>query len=317
MNNFFSIRRGYINSWSKLTTAVIEMSFIALIRPYLRFFYLFGQTLYPLNYTLREKKDKRSKWHQIIILVLPTMVMFAFNLTLCFATLTLININMGPVVKSVYISLNILMLCELIKIFAALHQNVAYKETMGEILRNFQCVELLFRSILQRPIIFTPFKRAFTKRLFWAFGSFIMLIISVSIHHYLYRKSTLSDVMLETMKFISIIVYMHVLLYIDLLAFCLKHLNKSIARETSIYDADNELVFVVKKRHTADMICELLFKYEMIYFRIWKIANQLNEYFGWTVLVLTMRSFIELVIFTKWPLRLLNDYCNFISLIRK
>lgn len=316
MNSSFSIGRGYLKNLSKLTRAVIEMSFIALIRPYIRFFYLFGQTLYPLNHTLRDKKDKRSKWHQMT-LVLPTMVMFAINLTLCFATLTLININAGPVVKSVYISVNILLLCELIKIFAIVHQNVAYEESMREMIRNFQCVELLFRSILQRPIMFASFKRAYTRRLFWAFGSFIMLIVFVAIHHYLYRQSTLSDVMLETMKFISIVVYMHVLLYIDLLAFYLKHLNKSIARETGIYNADIEFVFLVKKVHTADLICELLFKYEMIYFRIWNIAEQLNEYFGWTVLVLTMRSFVELVIFTKWPLRLLNDYWSFIRLIRK
>lgn len=289
------------------------MNFIALIRRYLIFFYFSGQT--PYHYFLRKKSCELSKWHRFTLKI-PAIFMFAVNLALCVATISLINIFPYQV-GSLNVSVNVFLVCELTKIFAILHRNFTYNDLEGEILRNFQAIELLFRSSLHRPISFTRFKRSFTKKLCLAFGSFILLLIFISVKHIIHGKMTLPNVMLEVVRFISIIVCTHALLFIDLVAFFLKHLNAIIAEEISDGSAVNEHVFVVKEVRTSDVIRMQLDKHKAIYFRVWRIAEQLNEYFGWSLLTLMMLFFIDFVISVIWQLKVSNDPTKFMRLARK
>lgn len=290
------------------------MNFIALIRIYVNFFYFSGQTPY-LNYRLHGKSNENSKWHRLILKI-PALFMFVVNLTLCVATISLINIFPYQV-GSLNASVNVFLVCELTKVFAVLHRNLAFNDLEYEILQNFQSVELLFRSSLQRPISFTLFKRNFTKKLCLAFGSFILLLIFISVRHTVHGRMTLPNVMVEVVRFISIIVCTHALLFIDLMTFYLKHLNAIIAGEINNGSTDEEHVFVVKNLRTSDVIRKQLDKYKAIYFRLWRIAEQLNEYFGWSLLALMMLFFVDFVISVIWQLKVLNDFTKFMRLTRK
>lgn len=289
-----------------------KMSLFTLVRSYMRFFHLFGQSLYPLEYRSR---DERSKWHRIKVII-PSMFMFLVNLALCVAGLLVVNHGSKSIVKSDYVSVNVLFFCNLIKTFAVLHQNFAYDDLLGEILRKFYSIELFFRDNLRNPILFTSFKRAYVKKLFWIFGSFAILSITIAFRHIIHGLDTI-DVILDAMKLFLIIAYMQIVLFIDLVAFCLKHLNATIAREISYWGAENGYVFVVKELRTLDMIRHQLCKYKIVHFRLWKIAEQLNEYFGWTMLTIILLSFVDLVTITLWQLRVLNEPWNFIGFIRK
>lgn len=243
------------------------------------------------------------------------MFMFAVNLALCVASILLLNIY-PYLVRSYNISTNVYFLCELFKVFAVLHQNLAYMDFMGEILHSFQSIELLFRSILQYPIQFSLCERAYKKKLCWSYGSYAVLIIFVTIYNFLYGKTVVSEILTEVMKFISITVCMYVLLFVDLMTFYLKHLNTIIEKEISERRADNEFVFVVTKVGSSDMIRKHMSNYKMIYLRLWKVSEQLNEYFGWTLLTVMLLSFVDLVISTLWQLKELNDISKIMRITR-
>lgn len=283
----------------------VEMNFVSLARSYIKFFYLFGQSLYPMDYCLCTLRKGLSKWHRFALMI-PSICMFAAHLALCIGTITLFNIHGDPI-KTYYITANIYFFCELIKIFAISYRNFTSNDLMGEMLRNFQMVELLFRSTLQSPISFTSFKRAYAKKLCYALGSYAILIIFVVFYRYGFGHIPSSGVMQEVMKCISIIMQLHIQFYIDLVSFYLKHLNTIIAKENSERGANDEYVFVVKKVRTLNIIRKLLLKYKLIHFRLKKTADQLNEYFGWMLLLLTMQSFIHLMIYTEWQIRVLTN----------
>lgn len=274
------------------------MDFIDRIRPYMQFFNLFGQSLYPLEYYFCEKMDKSLKWRRFAFKI-PTIFMFAVNLILCVASFVLLNFN-PAIVRSYSVASNIYSFCELIKIFIMLHRNLASYDLMGEILRNFQSVEILFQSTLQSPILFTSFNRAYRKKLYWAFGTYATMVIFVASYYFPFSKITSSGVVLETMKFVSVIVHMHVQFFIDLMTFYLKHLNAIIANEIKNRSAENGYVHVVGEKRTPNMTRKLLFKYKTIHFRLWKITEQLNQYFGWTLLLLTLQCFVHFINYTKW-----------------
>lgn len=291
------------------------MNFVSLAHSYIKFFYLFGQTLYPMDYCLCSLRKGLSKWHRFVLKI-PAIFMFAAHLTLCIGTITLFNIHGDPI-KTYYVTANIYFFCELIKVFAILYRNFTSDDLMGEILRNFQLVELLFRSTLQNPISFTSFKRAYAKKLCYALGSYAFLLIFVVFYRYGFGHIPSSGVVQEVMKSVSIIIHLHIQFFIDLMAFFLKHLNTIIAKENSERGANDEYVFVVKKVRTLNVIRKLLLKFKIIHFRLKKIADQLNEYFGWILLLLTIQSFIHLMTYTEWQIRVLTNLRGLILTNRK
>lgn len=290
------------------------MSFVRLARPYSRFFYLFGQIPHSLDYFFRKKREKRSKWFQILLKI-PSILLFAFNLALCGASVSAFNVDDG-LIRSYSILVHVYVFCELIKIFVILHRNFACDKLMCNILGNFQSIDSLFRSVFHCPILFTSFKHAYMKKICLAFGSYGIHMTFVALYYLPYGRISITNAILGVMQFISITEYMHVLFFIDSLTFYSKHLNTTIARDNGDCGADDEFV-VWKRMHATDMTRKMLFKYKVIHFRLKKTADQLNEFFGWTLLFLTLESFIQLVNYTDWLLRVLIDLGGIMKLIRK
>lgn len=126
------------------------------------------------------------------------------------------------------------------------------------------------------------------------------------------------DVSQQLMGFSSIVAYMNVLFFIDLVKDHLAHLNKIVAEVHSDWGGNDENVFVVKKKaQSVNMIRKQLSKYKTVHFRLWKITEKLNEFFGWTLIAIILQSFIELVFSAIWELRVLNRLRDIIRLTRK
>lgn len=282
----------------------------------MRVFYWLGQTLYPLDFYLCERRRELSRWHRFTMMM-PTIVMFTVKLVLCVASITLVNLY-GDVINITYdIMTDIFLFCEIAKIFAVIYQNFAHSDLIGEILRNFQSVESLFRSSLQSPIQFSSFECVYTKKIRWAFGSYLVLLMLFISYYFLFDDIDWYDVFIEIMQFVSISMYFHVLLFIDLVAFNLKHLNEIIANDNNEYVASNVSVFVVQKPRTPDLIRQRMSKYKFIHFRLWRTAQHINEFFGWMLITILLQSFVEFVYNTIWQLKILYDFWNFVRFSRK
>lgn len=286
------------------------MNFITLIRPYMNIFYLLGQTLYPLDYYLWDKRDKWTKWQRFSF-ILPTIFTFVLKLVLCAASFSMIHVfgeSLGVTNDSIT---DLFLFCELLKAIAVLYQSLFCGDLLIEILRGYQTIEVLFQNTLNCPIHFTLFKSAYKKKIGWAFGSYSMLVVDFSLYYLFCGRIDVSELVFKIMQFISITVYMNVLFFIDLITFHLKHLNKIIANENG--ECKVESGFVIKRQR----VCKQLSKYKFIHYFIWKITEQVNELFGWTLIAFTLQSFFDFVYITKWQLSTLNDFRNFMNLSRK
>lgn len=279
-------------------------------------FYFLDQSPFPLNYYLCEKSNEQTKWHRFLLMI-PTILMFFVKLLLCVGSILLINFVAERNNTSYHIAIDIFLFSELIKIFVVVYQNFAYQELVGGIMRNFRTIESLFESTLSAPIQFTSLDRGYKRKICCAFGSYVTLLICFTIYFFLYGKLNFSDVLFQIMKFISISVYMNVIFFIDLVTFYLEHSNTIIAKENSDCLAVSGNVFVVRKARLVSLIREKLSKYKLIHFRLWKISEQLNEYLGWTLLTIPLQSFVELVIFSIWQLKMLNTAWTIMRLSRE
>lgn len=142
-------------------------------------------------------------------------------------------------------------------------------------------------------------------------------MVYITIYYNIYGKIFITDVLTRLMGFFSLVMYMHVLLFVDLVAFYLKHLNAVIAGKNSACGADKEYVFVMKNVRATNMICKELSKFKMVYSQLWRITEQLNKYFGWTLLAIMLLSFTDLVIITIWQLKILSEPRSVMRLFRK
>lgn len=292
------------------------MQFVTVIGPYMRIFYFLGLSLFPLNYYLRERKDKVSKRHRFA-LVLPTIVWCAFKCCLCVTCFVMVNICGTQFGYTESIVTNIFLLCEMLKTLSVIVQKFAYSDTASAILRNFQTCELLFENMLNRPLSFETFRRAYLRKICFAFGAYVALSGFFVVRYTSLEYVDLPLVLIKIMHFISIGIHVNIVFYIDLITHNLRHLNRTIGEDIGESTADSLSVFVVRKVMAAGVIRQRLSKYKLIHFHLWRITEQVNESFGWVLIAISLQSFVDLVYNSIWQLRMLYDLWNFINFIRK
>lgn len=282
----------------------------------MKFFHLVGLTQYPLDYYLFEVNENRGSWNRFVMMC-PAIVTISIKFALYVACFIQINIYGASKHNTSIVVINILLICELFEIIAVFHQNFAYTALIAEILRDFQSIELQFRRTLHRPILFTAFKSAYAKKIRWAIGLYIILLISFANYWILNKKFTAYVVIMKIMQLMSISVYMYILFFMDLITFYLQHLNTIIVNDNSDWAVDRVNVFVVKNVTKADMIRKQLSKYKHIHFRLWKNAELVNESLGWMMLAILSHLFVDFVHCVIWQTKVLDKLWNFTRLTRK
>lgn len=290
----------------------VKMKFIALVRPFMQFSYLFGQTLYPSDYYLINDREWSGLRHFAFVLV--PILFFALKIALC--SVYYYRIHMG--VESLGITLDSLselyLLCELIEAIALLHQSIAYKSVLANIVRNFQTAESLFQTTMSCPMHASDFGRIFSRKVYLTFGAY-MLLWTIGVFDFLnHSRIEYIDVIAKVMQFMTLCTCLHCLFFIEMLTFHLHHLNKSIAS-----DHNSNNVFVVKQAQSTDdeyRLHKQLSNCKFIHYFLWKIAQQINEMFGWMMITLVLVLFCDFVYSTKWTLRTLDEPWNIISFIR-
>lgn len=291
------------------------MGLISAIRPSMRIFYLFGLSMFPLDYYLREHKDKVSKWHRFA-LVLPTIIWCAFKCSLCATSFIMVNICGKQFGYTDSIMTNIFLLCEMLKALSIIMQNFVYSDTFTVILRTFQTCEFFFETMLKLPISFETFHRAYFKKIRFAFGMYAALSIFFVLHFVSLDYVDLPLVLIKIMHFISIGIHLNVVFFIDLITYNLRHLNLTIAKDIREKTAESLNVFVVKEMKTAGLIRQRLSIYKLIHFHLWRITDQVSESFGWVLIVISLQTFADLVYNVIWQLNVFYDAWNFVNIIR-
>lgn len=279
-------------------------------------FYLLGQALYPLNYYLSDKKHKPKQWNRFL-LMLPTIFITTFKFAICVICLHYNNKNFVKEHESDIIMGVLFVSCEICKTVAVLYQNVAYENLAAEILENFQTIEYLYRNDLHRPISFTSFSRQYIKKMCLALAAYLQVLVFFALQYSFLDEFNLISVLIKVMQLISVIVFLNIVYYVDLLTFNLRHLNTTIAKDTIDYRRVRVSVFVVKTSKTIESMCFKLNKYKHVHFCLWKGSEQINEYFGWTLMAIMLQSFIDMVYISHWQVQVVFQKWNFINVISK
>lgn len=294
------------------------MSFVGVIRPYAKVFYILGLLLFPLERYLNEAENV-LEWRRIV-LVLPTIISFLFKVGLCGTTFTKINVVNDNLGNTHNFITNIFLTSDLLKSAAVVIQNVSCANTMATILRNYQKIEFLFGSALNRPISYRSFHRTYFRKISIIFGIYAVAFVSYVLYYMSLDYDDVALVLIKIIHFLSIGVFVYAIFFIDLITYNLNHLNRIIAKDTSDNGAaahSNSQISIVNDVKPKKTIRYRLSKYKVVHFRLWQITEQTNKFFGWILLVMTLQCFTDFVYTVIWQVKEFYAQWHFINSIRK
>lgn len=287
------------------------MNFMSLVQSYMNIFYYVGQILYPIEFYFN-KNPKTIPIFKRFILILPTICITIFKFIICIQSFYLfLEDGTSDSVMTI-----VFLICELVKTFVVLYQNLTYRNLVMEILKNFRTLEIMFKNDLNCPISFDAFRKSYAKKMFIAFSAYIQLILFFAMQYYFSGRTDfhISMILIKIMQLISITIYLHIIFFVELLTYYLMHLN-SMMSENCVIPSDR--IFIVSKFDAIEVYSLHLAKYKIFHFRMWKINEQINEYFGWSIIAIALQSFIDLCYVVYWQVKVLQINFEIFSILCK
>lgn len=195
-----------------------------------------------------------------------------------------------------------------------LTQCIFYKQTIHNILEIFQAMESHFFIHLNHHIFYRELHKRYNGKALKILISHLQYII-ISVITYVARKRLRAlDHEIHCLQILSILTHMHAFFYIEAINFHFDQLILVIERDT--IDCVNK--YFQNKRKMPNIYFKVkLRNYKVIYFQLWKVSEQINEYLGWYFVVLFMEFFVELVYSSYWLIEVLTHIEKRLLLARK
>lgn len=269
----------------------------------MRFFFWLGHGPSPAS-------PRKLSTARKILRMLPNTIFLLFDILLVTFTVVLRDFYSEPQNKKSLIS-SLYIITEFATNIIIHLQFVFNKDVLNRVVREFdevaQVISLNFGS---QPEWDKMLKRIRTK-MFW-----ISSVYTLDICLYFLRallpsmflsKKWPSVLLYDVMRSVTVIGCMHIVLYIKLLNFYLKTLNKTLIRYSTsceIYRTMDNDQFV------------FLHRIKLIHFRLWNIAQDINRYFGCGLGAILLRNFADATFGIYWAFLILNNKNSWLLLIR-
>lgn len=205
--------------------------------------------------------------------------------------------------------------CELVKTFSVLFQNIAYNETVSLIFHSFQQIESFFNRELQFPIAFAPFRKHYRRKVCWALLAYIQLLVFYIIQFTFVDTFDVTSALIKVMQLLQITMYLNIICFVDLLTFCLQHLNAEIRTHVDSYATISARIFLISETSSNRLFCNQISKYKFVHIQLWRTCDMINKLFGWSLISIALQSFMDLTYILYWQIKVLYQEFQFVAVI--
>lgn len=178
------------------------------------------------------------------------------------------------------------LIVEITKNAVVLYQNIAYDENIREIFYHFRAIEKIFKNEFNVSISYKTFIR---KIIFQFLVNITFFILFVTLFGLQYNQTnslgTIVNIMIKFTQFLTILLIMNVIFLIELLNYFLKYFNSIVAGEENVMN--------VVERKTIEMLYQRLGRLKCIHFKFWRICNQINIIFSWSIVLTTLQNIMD------------------------
>lgn len=291
------------------------MDFFECARNVLKYFKLVGLSSFNSEFSVhvshQRKAFKRFYINGAILL------QATFNAILCIFVIYHVHylVILQKSFKTAYIVMTSLFVFgQFSRTICTLGQCIFYEQTICNILECFQQIESYFFIHLNHYILYKDLRKRYNSKLLTILLSQLNYFIISLITYVIRKRLRPLDHEIHCLQFLSILTHMHAIFYVEAIHFHLDQLILLIERDTA-YSTNK--YFRNKYRMSTMYFRAKLKNYKVIYFRLWKVSEQINEYFGWYFVVIIIELFFELVYASYWLIQVLTRIEKRLLLPRK
>lgn len=277
------------------------MSYRESIKPYLQFLHAMGLAPYQAEYEVNANKFARSDitnigWFSLCLFLIGDVI--AENLKVSQLTFTKTNDLLY------YIGLFL----EFVRATAVFMQYMTCKQTLYDINYGFQEIKSCFNAQLQHRVPYRSFRRRLILKsliIFLAYFQYLVGHIIRNIYGYVGSQ-------MRVLQALTVLTYIHILLYIEALSHHLDQINVVIKNDTPPC-----AIFCPSKRTNIVELRNRLKTVKYIHFRLWLVAQDINRAFGWILVVLTLYTFTDVLVGAFWCYEEVRNGGDFMTSLSK
>lgn len=200
-------------------------------------------------------------------------------------------------------------------------QCLSHKRLIYEAMFTLRNLETYFAAHLQHHIQYRPFLKNFNKKVCIIMGTFVLSVVPFVLQYMFYHRMDPVILQIKVLQTLTAVTTLHIVFHIDALGFHLGQLNAVIFRDIKDIQSESSVclvrLFTPKKPTNFILIRNKMQCYKTVHFRLWEVAQKLNQFFGWTLVALLLQSFFDFVYTVYWQIGQLRRNFLLIKVIRK
>lgn len=261
------------------------MDFEKSIQPFLNLFYYLGQSPFQQKNPIEKRRFQISK----------NLFLLAHGILSGMLTISIIyylNFRESDWSRTDRVLIILIALCEAVRIASVLIQCIFSKNHLASVNSTFRMLERFYAIHLGHSISYRAFRRQYkikaTALCIVFIPQFVIFLRKTAVH-----GMTLA-MQVKFMQIIKLVSILHNIFYIDLLNFYFAELNAVIRKDLTNNIVGKNVSYVSKSTPNL-LICEKLRCYKTVHFHMWTMAQQISDFFGWSLVATILYIFVELV----------------------
>lgn len=282
--------------------AKLTNNLVTKIQPYTKFFYSLGQCPYATLFVFK----KQPKLHKLLT-NLPQILYWTLFIGLFITGILYENSHKKNPGKPSNVLFYIYYIMEFTVNSIIYFQCIFNTSALKDAIREFKEVTDMFQTSFGHQIDFNKYFIRIWKKILLIGFAFLVKTIIFMFPPKVRAKKYFSSFQLDILQSTIMIAIIQSLFYIDLLNFFLKNLNSIIEN-----DADSKQYTNREKQQT------YLKNIKIIHYRLWRIAQQINRFFGWGLIAIILRNFLDSSFAIYWTFMIIkkNPKYPLIKMIR-
>lgn len=291
------------------------MDFMKSIRPYLTAFNILGMS--PLLVSTNDGESKNWRTSKILVLIHAVI-----GSTLALSCIQMANFgnNEYQWSRTDIVIMNIVVVCEMLRIIFIVIQCIFSKQTLIEICYTFRMLQGYYNMHLHHPVGYQPFTQQYNRKVVFIMCGFIPTFMIFVWDSWWYGLMPVY-MHFKILQIMTLASYLHIIFYVDILSFHLAELNVVIERDETITNQQpkhNIIISVISKQASSNMAIRKRWRrYKTVHFHLWEVAQRINAFFGWSMVAILLHGFVDFVYSSYWMIQEFQPPVNIPKVIRE
>lgn len=202
-------------------------------------------------------------------------------------------------------------ICDILRGVFIVLQCLTQTHLIIEMISMFRKLEIYFSIQLRHRLSYDSFQKKYFYKSLIIMTCYMQYLVVYIIRNLFRQYLTPIGIQLRCLQALLLLTILYVIFYIDLLSFNLNELNVVIERDMTQINMDMN-----RDSATSILIRNRIKCYKSVHFRLWKIAQAFNSFFGWIMIAMLLHIFSDSVYAAFWLFKELQVQTSYTQIIR-